>query len=114
MHLWFTHLSIALNDAGLSIMKTLRQDAEIPWSAVTVKELMFRQIMRAMYLKDSTTQLTTKELMDVSETLTRYLAEKHGLQIDFPSIESLSIKELTKERVPLSPLGSTSLSPTKL
>ena len=92
LHKWMDLLSVALNDAGLSIMKTLRQDAEIPWSAVTVKELMFKEIMKAMYLKDSTTQLTTKELIDVCETLTRYLAEKHGLQVDFPSMESLAMK----------------------
>jgi hypothetical protein len=45
--------------------------------------------MEAMLHKESTTKLTTKELTEVSETLTRYLAEKHGLLVDFPSMESL-------------------------
>jgi len=88
LHLWFTQLAKELNEAGLSIMKTLKHDAEIPWTDTTVKELMFKGIMKAMYQKDSTTKLTTKELIEVSETLTRYLAEKHGLVTEFPSIES--------------------------
>ena len=89
MHLWFEMLAKELNEAGLTMMKTLKAEAEIPWTAVTVKELMFRKMMVAMYQKDSTTKLTTKELTEVSETLTRYLAEKHGLLVDFPSMESL-------------------------
>lgn len=91
LHLWFTHLSNALNDAGLSTVKVLElKKADIPWTPVTVKELLFKQLMEAMYQKTSTTQLTTKELTKVSEVLTRHLAEKLGLQVDWPSIESLA------------------------
>ena len=97
MHLWFEMLSKALNDAGLSVMKTMNHDAEIPWSSVTVKEILFKEMMMAAFQKTSTTQLSTIELTIVSETLMRYLAEKHGLQVDFPSLESLIMNERLKD-----------------
>ena len=89
MHLWFDLLATELNNAGLTIMKTLKANAEIEWSDVTVKEILFKQLMKSMLHKESTTQLTTKEVSQVSETLIRYLAEKHGLLVEFPSMESL-------------------------
>lgn len=94
-HLWFEMLAAELNDAGLSMLKTLKAEAEIPWTAVTVKEILFKQLMKAMLHKESTTQLTTKELTLVSETLIRYLGEKHSLETSFPSIETLIMEQRT-------------------
>jgi hypothetical protein len=93
MHLWFTLLAKDLNDAGLSIMRTFKATAEIPWTEVTIKELLFKQFMKVMFNKTRTRDLTTKELNEVSETLIRYLGEKHSLETEFPSIESLMIKQ---------------------
>lgn len=89
-------LAKELNEAGLTIMETMKHDAEIPWTAVLIKELMFKKLIKVMYQKESTTKLTTKELIEASETLTRYLAEKHGLVVDFPSLESQMMRTLTK------------------
>jgi len=93
LHLWCELLADTLNESGLTIEKTLTGKAEIPWSKTTVKEILFKQIMKAMYQKDSTADLTTKELQLVSETLIKYLAETHGLVIDFPSVESMAMKQ---------------------
>ena len=89
LHLYFEHLANSLNEAGLDIQKTLRHDAQIPWSASTVKELIFRQIMTAQFGKKSTTELTTREVSEVFNTITRHLGEKFGLFVDFPSVESM-------------------------
>ena len=97
MHLWFEMLATSLNDAGLSMLKTLKAEAEIPWTAITVKELLFKKMMEAMFNKTRTRDLTTKELTQVSETLIRYLGEKHGLETEFPSLDQLS-DELVYER----------------
>jgi len=47
---------------------------------------LFRPIMKAMLLKDSTTELDTKEISDVWEVLMSQLGEKKGVEyIEFPS-----------------------------
>lgn len=90
LHKWCEMLADDLNDAGYSITKVLRSDVEIPWTKVTVKEILFKQIMKAMYKKHSTTELTTKELNKVSEVLVRHLAEKFGIDREFPSIDNIA------------------------
>lgn len=96
LHKWLELLSQSLNDSGLTIEKTLTGKVEIPWSASTVKDILFRQVMKAQTGKDSTTQLSTKELNQVVETLTRYLATQHDLVVDFPSVETLMMDERIK------------------
>lgn len=86
IHLALTHLADKLNESGLDMRRTLKQDVEIPWNGKTAKEYLWRPIQQAQLGKESTTELTTKEVNDVFETLARYLAEKHGLVVEFPSI----------------------------
>lgn len=93
LHLWMEMLATELNDSGLTIEKTLTGRAEIPWSKETIKEILFRQVMKAQTGKESTTELTTKELSGVCETLTRHLAEQHGLVVDFPSLETMMMEQ---------------------
>jgi len=87
LHAWCSDLAEALNDSGLSMMKVLKHEAEIPWTKITVKELLFKQIMQAMFHKDSTTQLTTKEMIRVADTLTRHLSVKFDVITPWPSLE---------------------------
>ncbi len=88
MHKFFEHLAIALNDAGLDMLKTLKPGIEIPWSAATAKELLWRPIQEAMTTKKSTTELTTKECTQVYETINRHLGDRFGLSVEWPSTES--------------------------
>jgi hypothetical protein len=93
MHLLFDQLATELNDAGLDMKRTLKPEVDIPWSKETVKEFIWRPIMIAQLNKKSTTELTTKEIDKIFETLSKHLGEKLGIQIDFPSIESLLYKQ---------------------
>lgn len=95
LHLYFTHLAQELNDAGLDMRKTLKPGVEIPWSAKTIKEYIWRPIMKAQLGKESTTEMTTKDIDRVFDTITRHLADEFGLQVDFPSIQS----QLDQERI---------------
>lgn len=97
LHLWCSMLAESLNDAGLTVEKTLTGKAEIPWEMETVKRILFKQIMKAQTGKTSTRDLTTKQLSEVAETLMRYLAEQHSLSVDFPSLESLSNQKLAEQ-----------------
>ena len=93
LHVLFEELSQTLNEQGLDMRRTLKPGVEIPWNAKTVKEYLWRPIQKAQLNKDSTTQLTTREIDQVFDTLNRYLGENHGVHVPFPSIESVMFKE---------------------
>ncbi len=89
LHLYFTHLADELNGAGYDIRKTLKPSIDIPWSGKTIKEYLWRPIMEAQLGKKSTTEMSTKDIDKVFDTINRHLGEKFGLHVDFPSIESM-------------------------
>ena len=95
LHLYFTHLADELNDAGFDMRKTLKPSVEIPWSAKTIKEYIWRPIMTAQLGKKSTTEMTTRDIDTVFDTITRHLANRFKLTVEFPSIET----QLQAERV---------------
>lgn len=89
LYLYFTHLAAALNASGFDMKRTLKQDAEIPWTPELVKEFLWRPLQNALLNKESTTELTTKEIDEVLDVLTRHLGEKLGISVEFPSVDSL-------------------------
>lgn len=97
LHLFFTQLADQLNEAGLDQRKVLKPGIEIPWDSRTIKEQIFRPVMKAQLGKESTTELTTKEVDQVFETLARHLANKFGITIEFPSIETIISKMREKD-----------------
>jgi hypothetical protein len=96
LHLMFEQLANELNDNGLDVRSTLKEDIEIPWNSYLIKELIWKKVQKAQLGKESTTQLTTKEINQVFEVIARHLAQKFGIVIEFPSIETLMMKERTK------------------
>lgn len=103
LHLFYKHLAEQLNQAGFDMKRTLRADVEIPWNPDTVKNYLWRPIQKAQLQKDSTTELTTRDIDAVTETLTRHLGDKLGISIAFPSIETLLDKEREAEYAHRSP-----------
>jgi hypothetical protein len=97
LHLYFTHLAAALTASGLDMRRTLKPEIDIPWSTETVKEYLFRPIMQAQLGKKSTTELSTKEIDDVFDTLNKHLGEKFGLHVEFPSLESIINQQRANE-----------------
>ena len=96
LHLYFEMLADLLNVSGLDMRKTLKPTVDIPWSGNTIKEFLWRPIMKAQLLKNSTTEMTTQDIDKVFDTLNRHLGERFGLHIPFPSLESLE-NNLPKE-----------------
>ena len=90
LHLYFRLLSEALNEAGIS-QEVFVRGLEIDNSPESVKEV-FKKLAKAKYLEDSTTKLSTKELMDLYEEMNRHTS-KIGISIPFPSEEELSLKD---------------------
>ena len=89
LHKLFGMMAFALNGAGWDMKKTLKPEIDIPWSAETIKEFIWKPIQEAQLGKRSTTELSTKEVNEVYETIMRHFGEKFGLTVDFPSIEML-------------------------
>jgi hypothetical protein len=87
LHKFFEMLANDLNGAGLDMKKTLKPGVDIPWSPETVKIYLWKPIQDAMFNKESTTELETKEVNEVYETLVRHLGEKFGITTEFPKAE---------------------------
>ncbi len=87
MHKYFTMLAEELNAAGLDMKTVLKPTVDIPWTPESIKNHLWRPVQDAMFDKESTTELTTKDLTQVYETLTRHLGEKFGTFCRWPSIE---------------------------
>lgn len=89
LHLLFKLLAEELNESGLDMRKTLKPGVEIPWTGDSVKEFLWRPIQEAQLNKKSTTELTTKEIDAVFDTITRHIGEKFGIFVPFPSIDEV-------------------------
>ena len=89
LHLYFTHLAETLNESGLDMKKVLKPEIDIPWTSKNIKEFLWRPIMKAYTQKESTTELTTKEITEIYDTINRHLSEKFGISVEWPSLESL-------------------------
>lgn len=89
LHLYFSHLAEILNDNNLDMRKVLKPSINIPWTAKSIKEHLWRPIMKIQLGKDSTTELTTKEIDEVYDVINKHLGEQFGITVEFPSIESL-------------------------
>lgn len=79
LHLFCQWLADTLNNGGFDMKKTLRKDADIPWTGASVKEYLWRPVQEAMTGKHSTTEVTTVEPADIHEALCRHLATRLGI-----------------------------------
>lgn len=94
LHVLFQLLADTLNAGGLDMRKTLKPGIDIPWSAASTKEYLWRPIQEAQLNKRSTTELTTKEIDEVFDTINKHLGERFMIYIPFPSIEDVLLREL--------------------
>lgn len=89
LHLFCRMLADELNSAGLDMKIVLKPEVAISWTDKTVKEYLWKPLMNALFLKDSTKEMTRQEPTEVWEHLNRHLGEKFGIRIpDFPSQEN--------------------------
>lgn len=79
LHLWFRWLAETLNDAGYDMRRTLKPEAEIPWTAASVKEHLWRPVQQAMLDKQSTADADRLEYTAVADVISRHLSAKLGI-----------------------------------
>lgn len=89
MHKLFTVMSDTFNTLGLDMRVVLKPEIKILWTPDAVKRELFKPVMKAMYGKESTTELTTSEVSKVYEQIAIVIGQKHGVVIEFPSKEQL-------------------------
>ena len=89
LHKWMSLLADALNLSGQDMRKTIRQDIDISWTEYNIKEYLFKPMMKAMYGKESTTQLSTVEIQKVYELVDKTIAERTGVTIPWPNIDQM-------------------------
>jgi len=88
LHLYFTLLADELTGAGYNLKETLENiRLDIPVTPISVKENIFKPVLKAMTGKDSTTQMTTHEITEVWEALNLALGTRMGIHVPFPSQE---------------------------
>ena len=87
LHLRCKQIADALNEAGLPMQKVLKPSIEIDWTPENVKEYLWKPIMKALYVKESTTELSKSgEIDHIDRTLIRMLGEKFHIELPpFPS-----------------------------
>lgn len=83
-HKYCTLLAKELNDSGQDMKKVLKPEIEIPWTMESVKNMMFKPIIKAMFDVDSTTELDTKQISEAYEVLNRHTSEKLGVSVMWP------------------------------
>ena len=89
LHVYCELLAEALNDAGYDMQHVLAQKAvSIPWSRERVKECLWKEVQRAMFDTESTTELEKLQMNDVYEVLDRQISERFGVHVEFPSEEN--------------------------
>jgi len=88
LHKYCTNLANVLNDAGLDMKKTLKPEIDIPWTCENVKNHLYKPLLKALTGKESTIDMDTKDPSMVYEILNRFMGEKHGIIVDWPSRES--------------------------
>ncbi len=84
LHVYFRTLAKALNDAGLDMRSTLKDEIEIPWSEHTVKSHLWKLLQKAITNKTSVTQLHSRELNEIFDVLNLHLSQKLGIKVPFP------------------------------
>lgn len=96
MHKMFSELADELNASGMDMKAVLKPEVDIMWNKDNVKEYLWKPIQKAMYQKESTTELETHEVDKVFSVLAKHLGEITGLDIQFPSIEHYMTHCLTQ------------------
>ena len=72
-----------------SVLLTISENIDIPWSPETIKDYLWRPIMKAMLKKDSTAKLDSNEIDKIYDVLNKTIAERTGVSVEFPSIDRL-------------------------
>ena len=67
--------------------KVLKPGVDIPWTKLSIKEYIWKPILKAMTGKESTTLMDTKDIDKIYDVVNRHISEKWGISVPFPTEE---------------------------
>ena len=85
-HVGCEELANYLNERGMDMRAVLKQEVDIPWNKDSVKNYIFRPIMKAMYGYESHTELKKiEEVSNLWDIAMKHLGERHHVEyMEFP------------------------------
>lgn len=89
LHKYFSLLAEELNNAGFDMKKTIKEDVDIAWSGMSVKEYLWRPIQKVYLQEQSTTRLKTGDIDKIYDILNKIIGERTGVFVPFPSIDNI-------------------------
>lgn len=87
LHLYFTECATQFNELGFTFNyhdPFTGHIIEMTWTGEMIKEYIWRPIQLTLFDKKSTTKLTTSEINEIVEILSKHFAE-NGSQVHFPN-----------------------------
>jgi len=92
MHKFFTIIADELNNIGATFSYEFGSEImELPYTSELIKETLWKPIQKALFNKDSTTEITTEEINQIIDVITLKFGEM-GIPITFPSRIGLLIE----------------------
>lgn len=94
LHLGLTQIANDLTAQGIdrrTIIKEL-EGYDAPITMEFLKEI-YKTIVYTMYSLTSTSDLTTKQMMDSWDVFSKFLGERFGIEYNWPSAESQNFEE---------------------
>ena len=83
IHACLRRLARSLNEAGYGVAHPLKPELEIPYSESSVKELLLKPIISALYDVDSTSKLDTEQVSKAMGLMLNRVAELTGVVEEF-------------------------------
>lgn len=96
IHLYLSMVATELQNQGQTlqdVVKAIRKVEIVP-TKDNLKEVVWREIQKTLFQKDSTTYLTKHEVTQVYEVMSMWLAKNFGISLPFPHDEELAILKL--------------------
>ncbi len=100
IHLYLRLLADEMNKQGVTLQQVVKaiQRAEIRPTEHNLKEVVWREMQKALFGKESTTELTTAEVDKVYEMVNAFVTTKidgyDGTSVPFPDANTKSLDEL--------------------
>lgn len=84
LHAYFALVATELAQSGIDVVTFLKRPVQIAFTPILVKEMLWKTCQKLTLNKESTKNLTTKEVNQVYEVMNSVLADR-GIHVPFPS-----------------------------
>lgn len=99
LHVYEKELADAMVARGIDMRTFLKEGVEIPATKEIVHNHIVLPVVKAMFGKDSTTQLEVREVTQVYDVINKAVGERCEVEIPFPSADSSLTHEEYNEMI---------------